>query len=137
MSFRFTSTTLRFSNLKTRRVMNAKISVFVICVEAITYLLLRNPNAFTFKKNAERVSKDLKSSKHHNIRFQMKEHLNIQCSLFKYFPLFSIFMFHFSYQILQNQKRKLFIHFFLFCWMWYLISHVNALESFFHYDDFF
>ena len=137
MSFRFTSTTLRFSNLKTRTVMNAKISVFVICVEAIMYLLLHSPHAFTFKKNAERVLKDLKSSKRHNIRFQMKEHLNIQCSLFKCFPLFSIFMFHFSYQILQNQKRKLFIHFFLFCWMWYLMSHVNALESFFHYDDFF
>ena len=31
--------------------MNAKISVFVICVEAIIYLLLYNLHDFTFKRN--------------------------------------------------------------------------------------
>ena len=31
--------TLRLNNLKTRAAMNAKISVFAICVEAIVYLL--------------------------------------------------------------------------------------------------
>ena len=34
--------TLRLNNLKTRTAMNGKISVFVICVEAIIYLLLYN-----------------------------------------------------------------------------------------------
>ena len=36
------------NNLKTRAAMNAKISVFVICVEAITYLLLYNLHDCTF-----------------------------------------------------------------------------------------
>ena len=35
--------------LKTRTAMNAKISVFVICVEAIIYLLLYNLHDCTFK----------------------------------------------------------------------------------------
>ena len=34
--------------LKTGTAMNAKISVFVICVEAITYLLLYNLHDFAF-----------------------------------------------------------------------------------------
>ena len=34
--------TLQLNNLKTRIAMNAKISVSVICVEAIMYLLLCN-----------------------------------------------------------------------------------------------
>ena len=38
-------------NLKTRAAMNAKISVFVICVEVITYLLLYNLYDCTFKQN--------------------------------------------------------------------------------------
>ena len=88
MYFLFTNTTLRFSNLKTRTDMNAEISVSVICVEAIMCLLLHNLQGFTFKKNVERVSKVLKSSKHHNIWFQMKEHLNIQCSRLKYLVFF-------------------------------------------------
>ena len=37
MSFLFINKTLQCNNLKTRTVMNAKIAVFVICVEAITY----------------------------------------------------------------------------------------------------
>ena len=41
--------TLRLNNLKTRTAKNAKISVFVICVEAIIYLLLYNLHDCTFK----------------------------------------------------------------------------------------
>ena len=41
---------MRLNNLKTRSAMNAKISVFVICVEAITYLLLNNLHDCTFKE---------------------------------------------------------------------------------------
>ena len=36
------------NNLKTRAAMNEKISLFVICVEAITYLLLYNLHDCTF-----------------------------------------------------------------------------------------
>ena len=39
---------LWLDNLKTRTSMNAKASVFVICVEAIIYLLLYNVHDFTF-----------------------------------------------------------------------------------------
>ena len=49
MSFLFINKTLWFDNLKTRIAMNAKISVLVICVEAIIYLLLFNLYDFTFK----------------------------------------------------------------------------------------
>ena len=48
MSFPFINKTLRFNNLKTRKAMNAKISVFVICVEAMMYLLLYNLYDSTF-----------------------------------------------------------------------------------------
>ena len=41
--------TLRLNNLKARAAMNAKISVFFICVEAIIYLLLYNLHVSTFK----------------------------------------------------------------------------------------
>ena len=41
--------TLRLNNLKTRTDMNAKTSVFVVCVEAIIYLLLNNLCGCTFK----------------------------------------------------------------------------------------
>ena len=40
---------LRHNNLKTRTAMNAKISVFVFCIEAIIYLLLYNLHDCTFK----------------------------------------------------------------------------------------
>ena len=49
MSFPFINKTLWLSNLKTRTVMNEKISVFVIWVEAIIYFLLDNMHDFTFK----------------------------------------------------------------------------------------
>ena len=78
--------------------------MFVICVEAIKYLLLHNLLDCTFKKNVDRVSKVLKSSRHHNRWFEMKEHLNIQ----------DLFIQYFSYQVLQSQKRQPFIHFFSF-----------------------
>ena len=55
MYFLFINKTLRLNNLKTRTAMNAKISVFVICVEAIIYLLLYNLHDCTFSSimNAE------------------------------------------------------------------------------------
>ena len=52
----------------------------------------------------DRISKVLRSSKRHNIWFQIKEHLNIQYLFIQYF----------SYQVLQNQKGQPFIHFFSF-----------------------
>ena len=44
----FINNTLRLNNLKTRTAMNAKISVFAICDEAIIYLLLYNLHDRTF-----------------------------------------------------------------------------------------
>ena len=38
----FINKTLWLNNSKTKRAMNAKISILVICVEAITYVLLHN-----------------------------------------------------------------------------------------------
>ena len=52
MSFLFMNKTLQLSNLKTRAGMNAKILVFVICVEAIIYLLLYNLHDCTFNSKA-------------------------------------------------------------------------------------
>ena len=43
--------TLRLSNLKTRTVLNAKISMFVTCVEAAIYVLLYNLHDCTFNKH--------------------------------------------------------------------------------------
>ena len=40
---------LLFNNLKTRIAMNAKNSVFVVCVEAIIYLLLYTLHDCSFK----------------------------------------------------------------------------------------
>ena len=81
--------------------MNAKISMFVICVEEIKYLLLHNFLNCTFKKNVDRVSKVLKFSKHHNIWFQMKDHLNIQYLLFK---CLVFFFFYVSFYVLGTSK---------------------------------
>ena len=47
--FQFINKTLRLNNLKTRVVMNAKISVFVTYVETIMYLLLNNLHDCIFK----------------------------------------------------------------------------------------
>ena len=49
MSFLFTNKNIRLDNLKTRTTINARISVFVICVEMIVYLLLYNLHDCTFK----------------------------------------------------------------------------------------
>ena len=43
--------TLRLSNLKTRTVLNAKISMFVTCVEATIYVLLYNLHDCTFNNH--------------------------------------------------------------------------------------
>ena len=40
--------TLRLNNLLTKTAMNAKISVFIICVEANMYLLLYNLHDYFF-----------------------------------------------------------------------------------------
>ena len=45
----FINKTLPLNNLRTRTAMNAKISMLVICVEAIIYLLLYNMHDCTFK----------------------------------------------------------------------------------------
>ena len=42
--------TLWLNNFKTRAAINAKISVFVICVETIIYLFLHNLHDCTFNK---------------------------------------------------------------------------------------
>ena len=49
MSVLFINKTSQLNNLKTRTPMNAKISLFVIYVEAIIYLLLCNLHDCTFK----------------------------------------------------------------------------------------
>ena len=49
--FLFVNKTLRLNNFKTRRSMNAKISVFVIFVEAVIYLLLYNLHDCTFNNS--------------------------------------------------------------------------------------
>ena len=48
MSFPFRSKNLWLNNSKTRTAMNVKISLFVICVETITYSLLHNLHDCTF-----------------------------------------------------------------------------------------
>ena len=54
----FINKTLRLNNLKTRTDMNAKISVLVICVEAIIYLLLYNLHDCTFNQKGGPSIKD-------------------------------------------------------------------------------
>ena len=49
LSFLLINKTLQFDNLNTRIAMNAKISVSIICIEAIIYLLLFNLHDCTFK----------------------------------------------------------------------------------------
>ena len=48
--FMFINKTLQLNNLKSRIAMNVKISVFVICVEAIMYLLLCDLHDCSFKE---------------------------------------------------------------------------------------
>ena len=49
-ALRLNNKTLQLNNLKTRTAMNPKISVFVICVEAIIYLVSYKLHDFTFNK---------------------------------------------------------------------------------------
>ena len=58
----FINKTLRLDNLKTRTAISAKISVFVICVEAIIYLLLYNSHDCTFKENSKNSRTECKVS---------------------------------------------------------------------------
>ena len=51
MSFLFIHKILRLNSLKTRKVTDVKVSVFVICVEAIIYLLLYNLSDCTIKSS--------------------------------------------------------------------------------------
>ena len=59
MSFPFIDKTLRLINLKTRRAMNVKTSVSVICVEAIIHLLLYNLHDCMVKLNGKRLSSQI------------------------------------------------------------------------------
>ena len=53
MSFLFVNKTLRLNNWKTRTTVSAKTSVFVICAEAIIYLLLHNLHGCSLKATHE------------------------------------------------------------------------------------
>ena len=55
LSFLFINKTLRLNNLKTRKAMNAKVPVFVTCVEASIYLLLYNLHDCTFNAGYSEV----------------------------------------------------------------------------------
>ena len=55
----FINKTLPLNNLKTRTAANAKTSVFVICVEAIIYLLLFHLHDCTFKVGLADSQKNL------------------------------------------------------------------------------
>ena len=63
------SKTLRLNNLKSRAAINAKISVFVICVEVIIYLLLYNLHDGTFNKRYKKLRKPKKEVVSANIEF--------------------------------------------------------------------
>ena len=65
MFFLFIHKPLRLNNLKTKTAMNAKISGFVICAEAIIYLLLRNLHDCTFKQNSRFTSRKRDLSLNH------------------------------------------------------------------------
>ena len=57
----------RLNNLKNRAAINAKISVVVICVEAIIYLLIYNLRDCTFKPGADTIYKHISRSEVSNI----------------------------------------------------------------------
>ena len=100
----------------------------------------------SIKKNVERVSKVLKSSKHHNIWVQMKEHLNIQYLLFKYLVFFPFlcFILAIRYFKIKHVNLSFIFSFFFFFFAEcdtsiihnipkYKISLVNARERFLFY----
>ena len=51
----FMKKTLRLNNLKTRTALNAKVTVFVICVEAIKYLLYDFDECSFLKKSVLKI----------------------------------------------------------------------------------
>ena len=53
--------TLQLNNLKTRAAMNAEISVFVICVEAIIYFILYNLHHCPFKAQCNGCLADIQN----------------------------------------------------------------------------
>ena len=55
MSLLFINETLRLNNLKTTTVINAKISVFIICVKAVIYLLLYDLHNCTFNSDMHEI----------------------------------------------------------------------------------
>ena len=59
MSFLFINKTLRFNIIKTRIAMNAKISVFAICVDVIIYLLLYNCMTVPISKSVPKHVPDI------------------------------------------------------------------------------
>ena len=61
--FLFIRKTLRLNDVQTRTAVNAKISVFVLFVEAIIYLLLFDLHDCTFKRIKVDHCKTLKSNK--------------------------------------------------------------------------
>ena len=82
MSFVFLliNKTLQLNNLKTRPTMNAKVSVFVICVEAIIYLLLYNLHDCTFKENTENKNKKLSQARRRiESKTPKRKHPNKKC----------------------------------------------------------
>ena len=98
----------------------------------------------SIKKNVERVSKVLKSSKYHNIWVQMKEHLNIQYLLFKYLVFFPFlcFILAIRYFKIKHVNLSFIFSFFFFAECdtsiihnipKYKISLVNARERFLFY----
>ena len=51
----FINNILRLNNSKTETAINAKISIFIFCVEAIKYLLLHNLHDCTFKEAVQTI----------------------------------------------------------------------------------
>ena len=102
--------------------MNAKISVFVICVEAIIYLLLYNLHGCTFKqmnnrRRSENLIKSIESFFNHQDRDiqesfheQILEICRKENFLFYFFVVFFVGVFIIIYSLLcftiTNQKLK-------------------------------
>ena len=81
--------------------MNAKISVFVICVEAMIYLLLYNFHDCTFKQNLKSVG---------HLRLPYNEHYNEKHKLTFIFKLVEEILSSFSNVFLLINKKRQYIH---------------------------
>ena len=95
--------TLRLNNLKTRTAMNTRISVFIICVEAIIYLLLYDLHDCTFKKDFE-VTENFKT-----LEVWRKLKRVISYRLFLKTMLCKIFWEKLKYQTKLNKTEKILI----------------------------